>query len=403
MFNRVKKARSQPEAVQMEFERLVEKAMSGDTMALSQLCEGIAKSVLFQLTHILGNQSGVEDVSQEVLIRVCENIRSLRNPKAFRVWLGRIIINEKNRYLAKTSKRGVVLNIEDYLESILEEKSDFLPQEYAESDELHKVVMDVISNLPMRQREAIMLHYYNGMSVTEIAQAMEVTTQSVSKHLALAREKLRNELRDQPAVSDYVGAMGALPAGALLATALQQEGARFAIANPGYIQAAMAKCGEYIMVEGAIAQAASVAVPPSEGAYGYLMCAAGVVIAAAVFLAMTFGGPPSPAPNTLDSLGISFTGGPRHGEQYVHLNPEHARMYTTDADIRLTPLNWWITLADSDVTLLEGYGDTVGNALIYLRETGRYGEHFIFFQAQEDSGIVHKVGSNFYIQSQLYE
>ena len=186
-----------------ELETLVERATQGDKKALCELCEEIAKGVLFQATHILGNQSNGEDVAQEVLLRVCESIRSLRNPKAFKGWLARIIINEKNRYLAKNSKQTSVLNIDDYLENILEDKEDFLPHECAENKEMRKVVMEVISSLPIRQREAVMLHYYDGLSVTEVAEVMEVTTQSVSKSLAIARQKLRREFENQPIAENH--------------------------------------------------------------------------------------------------------------------------------------------------------------------------------------------------------
>jgi len=190
-------ANRQSEDARLAFEQLVERATQGDQDALCNLCEKIAKSVLFQVTHFLGGgQDGVEDVSQEVLVRVCENIGDLRSAKAFKVWLSRIIINEKNRYLAKNAKRTEVLNIEDYLENITEDNGEFLPQECAESAELRRAVMDIIDGLSMRQREAILLYYYEGLSVTQIAEAMEVTVQSASKHLILAREKLRRALRE---------------------------------------------------------------------------------------------------------------------------------------------------------------------------------------------------------------
>ena len=193
------------------FETLVERAVQGDRKALGLLCEEIAKGILFQLTYILGNQANVEDVSQEVLIRVCENIHGLRNPKAFKGWLARIIINEKNRYLAKHLKQGVSLNIDDYVEGMTEEKRDFIPHARAESEELHEIVMRIVSGLPMRQREVIMMYYYNDMSVTEIARGMDITTQSVSKHLALAREKLKRAMNTQPVAVGYAGAAGAIP------------------------------------------------------------------------------------------------------------------------------------------------------------------------------------------------
>ena len=209
--------------VDLAFEQLVEKATQGDADALCRLCEKISKGVIFQVTHILGGQANAEDVSQEVLIRVCENIEKLRSPKAFKVWLSRIIINEKNRYLAKNMKRAEVLNIEDYIESAVEDNENFLPQQCVENTEMRGAVMAIIEGLPKRQKEAVILHYYEGLSVGDIAETLEIKSQSVSKHLALAREKLRQELSEWSPMDKDVGVAGLLSAGPVVVGVLQGE------------------------------------------------------------------------------------------------------------------------------------------------------------------------------------
>jgi len=235
-----KRLDEQHSGAQTQFEALVEKASKGDKDALCELCENVAKSILFQVTYILGRPDGVEDVSQEVLVRLCENIHTLRSPKAFRTWLSRIIINEKNRYLAKNIKQGEVFNIDDYLEEMSEESDDFIPQDYVESKELRQSVMQTIMALPMRQRETIIMHYYDGLSVTEIARTLETTTQSVSKNLAVARGKLKDKLGGNLRGDEQMGAMAALPIGAILGEILQRESVNFA-AGEAYIQGFAAK------------------------------------------------------------------------------------------------------------------------------------------------------------------
>ena len=217
---------------QDHLEMLVEKASQGNKDALGEICEKIAKSVLFKVTYILGQQSGVEDVSQEVLIRVCENIQNLRSPKAFKTWLNRIIVNEKNRYLAKNMRHGETLDIDDHLEETTEEAGEFTPQEYVESKELRHKVMQVVQGLPARQRETIILYYYEGLSVTEIAKVLDVTTQSVSKNLAVARGKLRGELGDLDGYphrsGGQMGTIAILPASIALGEYLQRGSAGLA-------------------------------------------------------------------------------------------------------------------------------------------------------------------------------
>ena len=176
------------------YESVVQEAIQGDREALCKLCEKIAKSVLYLVTHLSNNATDAEDISQLILIRVCENIKSLREPKAFNAWLVRIISNETNRFLRNKSKFGILLCIDDYLDNNIEVKEEFLPQEHLENIESRDAVSEVLSSISERQREAILLHYYDGLSVTEVAQVMKITKQSVSEYLAISREKLRREL-----------------------------------------------------------------------------------------------------------------------------------------------------------------------------------------------------------------
>ena len=176
-------------------EVLVANAVRGDAEALRCLCENIAQSVLFRAKHILNNPLDAEDVSQNVLIRVCENIHTLRQPKAFRVWLSRIVTNEVRTHMSRSVSEHTTENIDDYAASLADESEEQLPHYNVEAKEVRQDVMDVLSGLPSRQREAMMLYYYDQLSVGEIAKIMEIPHQSVSRYLALARVECSKKLR----------------------------------------------------------------------------------------------------------------------------------------------------------------------------------------------------------------
>jgi RNA polymerase sigma-70 factor (ECF subfamily) len=76
----------------------------------------------------------------------------------------------------------------------MEDRSRVLPQEYIESEEVREAVMDVVKTLPQKQREAVMLHYYNGLSVTDTAVAMDINKSNVTRYLEQARNKIKREL-----------------------------------------------------------------------------------------------------------------------------------------------------------------------------------------------------------------
>ena len=185
-------ATSSPESTSLE--AVVERAVKGEKEALHLLCETIANDVLLRAIFVSGNNPDAEDIAQEALMRICRNIQKLQDPKAFRSWLSRIVINEARRHFRRNSRHGAVLSIDEYKESIAEERNEALPYENAEKQERIKSVMEVIRILPTKQREAVLLHYYDGLNVTEVAVIMGTSKANISQNLTLARKKLKNEL-----------------------------------------------------------------------------------------------------------------------------------------------------------------------------------------------------------------
>jgi len=383
-------------------EELVVAASSGDREALQRLCSKIAKDVLYQVTFILGGKEGVEDVSQEVLIRVCKSIHNLRDPKAFKGWLSLIIINEKNRYLEKHIKRSNVLDINDYLENLVEEADDYLPSICVEKAELRNAVMDVVMGLPARQREAVVLRYFNDLSVAEVAEAMDVTAPCVSQYLALAFKKIKRSLEEHPAMPESMFA--AMPIGIVLSSALSQDATIFEIANLAYVESIVASCNEVILTEQATiitveTTAKTGASYASSGKYVAVIvgicCAA--VTAAAIAVTAHFAAYPYQdyliSPELPAAMEIIFQGGQSRGANYAHVNPTSVSVYGGDMSV----INWRIVEASSGNIVLAGDGETASSALAELKRDGISGEHIMYFQMESESWTPHTVRENFYI------
>jgi len=385
-----------------EFERIVRKAMLGDNDALYVLCERIAKGVLFRTTHILNNPADAEDISQEVLIRICEKIHTLREPKAFKVWLSSIVSNETRRYMAKRAKYRDVLNIDDHMEAVMEKKKDFLPQEHVEDEESREAVMGIIASLPMRQREAVMLRYYNGLSVTEVAQAMDIAKQNASRYLALAYDKLKLKLEEQTASARTPGMAAALPLGASLAWTLHREEALFTPSNETWLETTLTKCSEFIIARKTSPipitsrySAATIALS------GLLMSTFATIFATvALTVGIMLGGTSSikiERPTSSVEGMVVFSGGATIDEKTVYLNPTRAEKRTESPQGEVETLKWWISKPNDDEILFEGVGDVVDDALIKLREGFGDGEYMLYFRLKDQVGGIHRMGSNFYL------
>lgn len=127
----------------------------------------------------------------------------------------------------------------------MESSAEVLPCEHAEYKTVRQAVMQIVSRLPHRQREALILHYYDGLNVTEVAWAMDITHQSVSRHLDLARKKLKAELEQEP-FAGSMGVLAAAPLASLLTDTLQSGSMSLTPSNAAWVQDALAWCQNYI-------------------------------------------------------------------------------------------------------------------------------------------------------------
>ena len=387
-------------------EDLTIKSIEGDKDALCKLCEEIAKNVLFRTKYILNNETDAEDVAQEVLIRVCENIRSLRSPKAFKAWLGGIIMNESKRHMAKSAKKGTVVDIDDYIETFEDNRVDAKPQGYVENNEMRTAVLDILKRLPLRQREAVMLHYFDELNIVEVAQAMSITKQNASKYLSLAREKLKGEIEKAP-VGSKLGAMAAVPVGVMIGEALCTEAIVFIPANAAWIGGAVSQCQLTIAAQPITTSVVTEAL--KEGSKNITKIITGTVAAAcvagAVLLGTALGGTPTeeavPIVETHVEGSILFAGDEGGGVgtgSYSHVNPRQARLQIDSSDGEILILDWRIEEIASGVILHSGNGGDVGEILSQMLDGGEYGEYKLLFRVQDENGSTFLLGSNFFFE-----
>ena len=133
------------------------------------------------------------DITQDVFVQVIKDIGSLREPELFAGWLKTITANQCNRYFRK--KKDVLVEENEDGSSIFdiqqEEREEFLPDAVVDRADFRKTVMSLIDQLPDAQRMAVVMHYYQGLSIKDIAQIQEVKENTVKTRLYHAREAIR--------------------------------------------------------------------------------------------------------------------------------------------------------------------------------------------------------------------
>lgn len=131
-----------------------------------------------------------EDAVQDTFFKASRALDSFRGESSAKTWLTRIAIRtcismRRSFWFRRVDRRIT---------------PDMLPDAAVEPEEDQQALTLAVMNLPVKLREAIILYYYQDMSVKEIAAALGISQPSVSSRLTRAREKLRIALegRDVP-------------------------------------------------------------------------------------------------------------------------------------------------------------------------------------------------------------
>src|SRR5258708_30772931 len=88
----------------VEFEQ-IQKARSGDDAAFNQVVLAYRKRIMGTIARLIGRPEDVEDVAQEVFLRLYYSLDQLRTPEVFEPWLHRLTVNASYDYLRKHRRR----------------------------------------------------------------------------------------------------------------------------------------------------------------------------------------------------------------------------------------------------------------------------------------------------------
>lgn len=195
--------------------RLMLKVREGSAAAFEQLVEKYQGRLVAILEHLVPGKNQAEDLAQEVFMRVYRARKTYVPGAKFSTWLFTITHNVASNAIRRLSRRKEV-NIQNTpsgsvaiqpLDRMAKAKSGLMPARQVDRRELANIVHAAIQQLNERQRMAILLSKFEGMSYLEIASTLGLTTQAVKSLLSRARGNLRDIL--EPYVST-----GVLPVGA---------------------------------------------------------------------------------------------------------------------------------------------------------------------------------------------
>ncbi len=179
---------------------LVERAQAGDKHAFDLLVVKYQRKVARLLSRFIRDQSEVEDVTQEALIKAYRALPAFRGDSAFYTWLYRIAVNTAKNHLVARGRRAPTSTEFDAEEAEGFEDAGQLrdmhtPESLLQSKQTGETINAAMDALPDDLRSAIVLREIEGLSYEEIAEAMSCPIGTVRSRIFRAREAVAEKLR----------------------------------------------------------------------------------------------------------------------------------------------------------------------------------------------------------------
>ena len=176
----------------VDFE-LIERARSGDDSAFNQIVTAYRKRILGTIARLIGRPEDVEDVGQEVFLRLYYSLDQLRTKEVFEPWLYRLTVNAAYDYLRR-QKRRPESRMSDLSEQQVVMADAAAGSKRSEEDgrklKVREMVQSLLESVSEEDRALLILKEVEGLSLKELEQVYHVNENTLKVRLFRARQRV---------------------------------------------------------------------------------------------------------------------------------------------------------------------------------------------------------------------
>lgn len=183
---------------------LVLRSQRGDMLAFEELVCRYDRRVMGMAMNYTNNLDDAKDIYQEVFIRVHRALDRFQFKAQFSTWLYRIATNVCLTWKSRKTRRHFI-SIDRSLELAETDPAALCPEQLAVapgsesralSNEIAQSISEALEVLSPQQRLVFILRHYEGHKLREIAEMLECAEGTVKKHLFIATERMREQLKE---------------------------------------------------------------------------------------------------------------------------------------------------------------------------------------------------------------
>lgn len=192
-----------PAAITDIDDELMLRLQDGDRQAFDTLVDRHQGSLLGFFIRQTRDRQLAEDLTQDTLLKVYNQSWDYLPRGCFRGWMFRIA---RNLLIDNSRRRSHDALVRAIRSNHADDETDLMarlvgevasPSELADRKEVAAMVDGLLEQIPSEQRLTFLMHHFSGLSLPEVAQAMETNLPTTKSRLRLAREKLRGKLAER--------------------------------------------------------------------------------------------------------------------------------------------------------------------------------------------------------------
>ena len=174
-------------------QELIEKARGGDTAAFNEVVLAYRKRILGTISRLIGRPEDVEDVAQEVFVRLYYSLDQLRTAEVFEPWLYRLTVNASYDYLRRSKRRGESRMADLSEQQVMMADSMAGGKQDAEDrqrGEVREFVDALFRHVSDEDRLLLTLKEVEGLSLKELEKVYKVNENALKVRLFRARQRV---------------------------------------------------------------------------------------------------------------------------------------------------------------------------------------------------------------------
>lgn len=174
----------------VQISELVTRAKEGSADAFGELYELYYKEMYCYACYVTGSEILAQDAVSDAVLSAFRQIKSLKNEKAFKGWIFKILCATCKRYYTENQKRKSLTYLDD-------DESTFIEPASLDNMELSVELKSALSGLSAEEREIVLLSVMENYKSHEIADILNLTPSTVRSKLKRSLAKLKTALGDE--------------------------------------------------------------------------------------------------------------------------------------------------------------------------------------------------------------